>query len=105
MSFARTYAHTCLVALDMFGASILFNRDDVTISSLCGLVRRMDRHDEIARHLIRIGLALREWQIGFLRYVGAWLEDISPGHCEAAIKGDINRASRTLAALNYTPQS
>ena len=99
MSFQRSYVHTVLVAIDQLGAALLFNRDDTTISSLCGLTRRMDRGDKAARNLIYLRLALRDWQIGFLRTTGRALERFWPGHCEAAIKADIQRGQRVLAIL------
>lgn len=99
MSFQRSYVHTVLVAIDQTAAAVLFNRDDVTISSLCGLVRRMDRGDKQARNLVYLGLALRDWQIGFLRFTGAALEKFWPGHCEAAIKADIARGERAQTIL------
>lgn len=99
MSFRRTYVHTVLVAIDQTGAAVLFNRDDITISSLCGLTRRMDKGDKVARNLIYLGLALRDWQIGFCRITGRALEWLSPGHCEGAIASDIQRGRSALTIL------
>lgn len=99
MSFERTYVHTVLVAADQLGAAVLFNRDDITISSLCGLVRRMGRGDKQARNLVYLGLALRDWQIGFLRVTGRALERFWPRHCEKAIAADIVRGKTALAIL------
>lgn len=99
MSFQHTYLHTICVGLDDFWAGVLFNRDDTTISSLCGLVRRMDRGDRAARNAILIALLMRAWQINLLRVIGRALEFVRPGHCEAAIAADIERAGRTHALL------
>lgn len=99
LPFQRTYAHTVLVAADQLGAAILFGRDDVTISSLCGLVRRMGRGDKQARNLVYLGLALRDWQIGLLRTAGRALERFWPGHYEGAMAADIRRGLRAVAIL------
>lgn len=99
MSFQRTYVHTVLVAIDQTAAAVLFNRDDVTISSLCGLVRRMDAGIHVAGFTLRVALGLRPWQLGFLRLTGTALEKFWPGHCEAAIKADIARGERAQTIL------
>lgn len=114
MSFQRTYLHTALVALDDFGAAVFFNRDDVTISSLCGLVRRFDvkrsatsanpgvsaqaLSQSAANALLRL-MGLRDWQISALRVIGAGLELIRSGHCERAIAADIQRSQQAVTLL------
>lgn len=95
MSFARTYAHTVLVGLDDLGAAILFNRDDVTISSLCGLQRRADAGKDQRIQW----LDLHGWQVGFLRGLWYVLEWIKRGHCEAAITADRARGASMQALL------
>lgn len=99
MSFQRTYVHTVLVAIDQTAAAVLFNRDDVTISSLCGLVRRMDAGNHTADFTLHVALQLRPWQIGFLRFTGTALEKFWPGHCEGAISSDVARGARAQAIL------
>lgn len=99
MSFQRSYVHTVLVAIDQTAAAVLFNRDDVTISSLCGLVRRMDAGNHTADFTLHVALQLRPWQIGFLRFTGMALEKFWPGHCEGAISSDVARGARAQAIL------
>ena len=98
MSFERTYAHTLLIALDDLGAAILFNRDDLCVSSLCGLQRRADSGDVPALAAV-LSLGLRPWQASLLRRIGAGLEWLSPGHCEASIAGDIERGDAMRSLL------
>ena len=98
MSFQRTYLHTLAVAVDDLGAAVLFNRDDVTISSLCGLYRRSTAGDPRAAAVLAV-MGLKGWQTGFLRLVGDGLERILPGHCERAIGADILRGQAMVALL------
>lgn len=93
MSFSGTYLHTVLVGLDDFGASVLFNEPDLTISSMCGLLHRADLDKEDAV------LGLHPWQRGLLRAIRAGLEAVRPGHCERAIAADEARARRTIIFL------
>lgn len=97
MGFAKTYAHTLLIALDDLGAAVFFNRNDVTISSLCWLQRAADAGDP-DRAAKLATLALRPWQHGFLRRVGAGLEWISAGHCVRARDADMARG-KSMAGL------
>ena len=97
MSFQNTYLHTILVAIDDLGASLLFNLDDTTISSLCGVQRRSDAGDSQATSALAT-LGIKPWQHGFLRVVGRLLEWIRPGHCERAISADIARG-RTMRGI------
>ena len=48
MSFAGTYVHTFLIALDQTGAAALLNRNDATISSLCHLQLETDAGNALA---------------------------------------------------------
>lgn len=94
-----TYLKTTAVGFDMWCAGIFFDQDDVTVSSICGLVRRMDKGDKTARNLVMFTLQLHDWQIGACRKIGAQLERYWPGHCEAAIAADILRAKRAISLL------
>jgi hypothetical protein len=97
MSWARTYSHTIAIAIDDMGAALFFNRNDITISSLCWLQRTADNGDpNICARLA--SLYLRTWQHSFLRHVGDALEWLSPGHCERARIADRARG-RSMDAL------
>lgn len=98
MSFQRTYLHTLAVATDDLLAALLFNRDDVTISSLCGLYRRATGGDPRATAVLA-AMDLKGWQRTFLRVVGNGLERILPGHCERAVGADILRGQAMVALL------
>jgi hypothetical protein len=84
-----TYFKAVMLGLDDWGAAILLNRNDLSISAACGLVRTAHA----------TGLQLHAWQKVFLTGVGAALDFFWAGHCEGAIVGDINRANSTLALL------
>lgn len=86
----RGWMFTQLLALDRAGAALLFNRPDVTISSLCGLFR------DLSKTLPDFNVL----QLLFLHVVGAALEKIQPGHCANAIQTDIATAESTLALLS-----
>jgi len=90
MSFAGTYAHSVLIGLDDLGAGVFFNRNDITISSLCRLSQ-----------LGQLGpLKLAAWQIVFLKILAPTLDRIQPNHCELARQGDIARAQSMIALLS-----
>lgn len=93
MSFDNTYSHNVLVGLDMFGAALLFNRDDLTISTMCDMVMKGDD----------ASLKLHGWQRAFLAWLGPVLNKIQADHCGQARLGDIARAESTLKVLK-TPQ-
>lgn len=84
-----TYLKAVALGLDDLGAAILLNRNDLSISAACGLVRKSSAQ----------GLTLHTWQTIFLKGVGTALDFFWPGHCEGAIGGDINRANSTIALL------
>ena len=98
MAWTRTYLHTLAVAIDDAAAAVLFNRDDVTISSLCGLYRRSRAGDARAAAVLA-AMGLKGWQRTFLRLVGDGLERILPGHCARAIAADILRGQAMVALL------
>lgn len=65
----------------MFTASVFWNKDDVTVSSLCGLALRQGRSYSL---LGRLGFVLNK---------------IQTNHCELAIQADLSRAQSTIALL------
>lgn len=95
MSFDNTYSHNVLIGLDMFGASLLFNRNDLTISTMCCMV--MTGQDK--------SLKLAGWQHAILSWLGPVLNKIQAGHCEQARDGDISRAESTLKTLGSPQQA
>lgn len=82
MSWSNTYSHTLAIAVDILTASVFWNVEDVTVSSLCGLA-------------IRKGLTT-----SFLGRLGWVLNKISKNHCELAIAADLDRMSKGTALLN-----
>jgi len=82
MSWSKTYSHTIAYSIDILLASWLWNRSDVTISSLCW--REMNG-----------GKPNRGWR------ALAWLlEHIDPGHLAGARQADIDRALTVLKLLD-----
>lgn len=79
--WSNTYSHTLSISVDMLTASIFWNKDDVTVSSLCGLALR---RGESATFLARLGKVLNVLQAN---------------HCELAIAADIARANSTIDLL------
>lgn len=100
MSFDRTYLHTVLIGLDDFGAALFLNRNDCTISTACDLVRKMDAGNKAARDIVWLTFAFKRWQITALRAIGAGLERIQPGHCNAARLADIARGRSAAVVLD-----
>ena len=92
MSWDKTYSHTVLLGVDRLGAAVVFNEPDITISSLCWIVRSGSpgQNDQ---------LKLYDWQRGTLRAIGAALEFFWPGHCARARTGDIQTSSRARSLL------
>lgn len=80
MSWQRTYTHTLALSVDLLLCSWLWNRTDVTISSLCWL--RMQ------------GQPNRRW-----RALAWFLEHIDRGHLEGARAADIARARAAISLL------
>jgi hypothetical protein len=88
MSWDKTYTHTLLIALDQFAAAVIFNRPDLTISTMCWMV--MTGNDA--------KLKLDAWQRWILVKLGPILDKIQTNHCEKAKNGDRHRAWATLIA-------
>ena len=91
MSWDQTYSHTVALAIDRFGAAILFNEPDITISSLCWIAQTKAPGLE--------ELKLSKWQHELLQDIGAVLEHYWPGHCAAARQGDLDANARTRQLL------
>lgn len=96
MSWDRTYSHVVLLGFDRLGAAIIFNEPDITISSLCWIVRD-GSSDMVAR------LKLYGWQRLLLGAIGAGLEHFWPGHCIAARTGDLDTSARSRFLLGGQP--
>lgn len=90
MSWSRTYTHTLAIAVDQLGAAVIFNRPDLTISTLCWVVMSGDAQP----------LKLALWQIWSLRCLGPILNRIQANHCAQAREGDMERAQSTLLLLS-----
>jgi len=103
MSWGRTYSHSLAIGLDMFGAVVVFNRPDLTISSLCRIVQLADatREDFPTR---LASLKLSAWQVKLLRWLAKRLDGLQTDHCEGARQGDIERAQSTRDFLFYIPE-
>lgn len=80
MSWANTYTHTLALSVDLLLCSWLWNRTDVTISSLCWLRMRESPN--------------RRW-----RALAWFLERIDPGHLSKARQADIERAKAAISLL------
>jgi hypothetical protein len=95
-----SYVYTLLLALDRFAAAILFNRADITISSLCWVARNMltTPPDPIAAAASAI-LKFAPWQVWFLTHTATALEFLQAGHCAEARQTDIETADTTEALL------
>lgn len=94
MSWDKTYSHNFLIALDSFAAAVVFNRPDLTVSTMCWMV--MTGNDQ--------SLKLNSAQRWILVKLGPWLNDIQTNHCELAAYGDRDRAQSTLDALKALPE-
>lgn len=82
MSWSGTWTHTLAVAADIFTASIIWNHEDVTVSSLCGLeLRAGPKGDPTMQRL------------------GRFLNRLQANHCELSIAADRARAQSALKLL------
>lgn len=97
MSWAGTYSHTLALALDRAAAAVFFNRPDITISSLCWIVRNRVSNP-IAGHAYSL-CKFSGWQTKLLQWIGAGLEFIAKGHCAAARDSDLAVSNSVLALL------
>jgi hypothetical protein len=88
-----TYVRTQFLELDRAVAALVFNRQDITVSGLCWLVRTYPAVKVTER------VPLHGWQLTLLRWIGNGLEHFWPGHCAGARDNDIVRANTTIANL------
>lgn len=92
MSWDKTYSHTLALALDRAAAAVIYNEPDITISSLCWVVRS-------GSVTANATLKLYRWQAASLRAIGSALEYFWPGHCARARTGDIATSTRARTLL------
>ena len=103
MSFSNTYVHNILIGLDDFGAALLFNRTDCTISTMCRIVQLANT--KAAGGAWALGaLKLHKWQLVFLNWLAPFLDDLQTNHCALALQGDLQRANSTQSLLNAISQ-
>ena len=88
--FTKTWVHNCLLGWDGLGAATFFNKNCVSISSLCRLAQlgQLDR------------VKANRWQAWILVKLAWVLDKIQTKHCELARLGDIERAKSTIAILS-----
>lgn len=101
MSWSGTYSHNVLLGVDFLGAIVFWNVEDITISSLCGLVMNYDKDPSGWQRNLDM-LKLYEWQISVLRWLGPKLNDIKANHCQLAIEADTARAKHAIAVLTLS---
>ena len=92
MSWDKTYSHTVAFGFDRLGAAVLFNQPDITISSLCWVVRE-------GSVVMVERLKASPWQLWLLWRIGNFLERFWPGHCDAARQGDLDTSHRSQVLL------
>lgn len=91
MSWSQSYSYTLVIGLDRFGAAVFFNQPDLTISSLCWIVRTNAPTLPL--------LKLSTWQLLTLRWIGSGLEWLQPGHCANARASDMAASQRAADLL------
>lgn len=89
MSWDKTYSHNLLLALDMYAAAVVFNRPDLTISTMCWMVATGNDQS----------LKLWKWQRAILIWLGPKLDKIQANHCKEAAYADRSRAWSTIESL------
>lgn len=101
MAWGGTYAYRVLIGLDRLGAALLFNRNDITISTLCGLVQLADSARPDRRKAFRLVLSfgLHPVQLWLLRQLTYVLDKIQHNHCQLAISGDVQTAKSIVSML------
>lgn len=101
MAWGNTYAYRVLIGLDRLGAALLFNRNDITISTLCGLVQLADSARPDRKHAFRLVLSfgLHPVQLWLLRQLSYVLDKIQADHCQLAIGGDVQTAQSIVTML------
>lgn len=86
----RQWSFDLAYGLDRFAAAIFFMQTSMSISAMCGVIKRGDQN-KIDK------LKLRAWQRRFL----TWLEPrLSAAHCEWAAKDDLARLKAAVEILS-----
>jgi hypothetical protein len=89
---SRPYALNVLIALDRFGAALLFNQPDITISSLCWVAAQgASSQNQAAK--------LSPWQTRILIPLAWVLNKIQANHCQLARMSDIATAQARIEVL------
>ena len=84
-----TYLQVLLLAIDRFGAAVIYQQLNLTISAMTWMVETG-----------RAGpLKLWKWQAVSLTYIGPWLDKIQPSHREMARANDLKRAQAIVGCL------
>lgn len=95
MAWDKTYSHNLLIALDQFAAAVIFNRPDLTISTMCWMVH----NGKCAE------LKLSAWQHAFLMWLGPLLNKVQTNHMELSRQGDYERAQNTVVMLTVKSEA
>jgi len=105
MAWGGTYSYRVLIGLDRLGAALLFNRNDITISTLCGLVQLADsaRPERKSAFRLVLSFGLHPVQLWLLRQLSYALDKIQPNHCQLAIQGDRATAQSIIDMLKAYP--
>lgn len=106
MAWGGTYSYRVLIGLDRLGAAVFFNRNDITISTLCGLVQLADsaRPDRKRAFRLVLSFGLRPVQLWLLRQLTYVLDKIQHNHCQLAVQGDLQTAQSIVDMLKvYDP--
>lgn len=89
MPFEQTFAHNFLIGFDDWGAALLFNQNDISISTLTRMVEMGTDAP----------LKLYKWQKRLLSWIGPKLDQIQEHHREMALEGDVQRAIRVIQMM------
>lgn len=116
MSWGRTYSHNVLIGFDSLIACIVFNRSDLTVSTLCRLKQAFEEYMampfgvrsfprwaptlELAGRYKNLGL--HHWQDRLLGWLYPLLNWMQKDHCELARLGDLERADSMDTLLRLT---
>lgn len=86
MTFGKSFA----LALDDMGATVFWNKRDVSISGLTWVI---ENHPERLADMY-------EWQRAWLKHIGPWLDKHWPDHRAQARQGDLNRLAAATELLS-----
>lgn len=85
MAWSNTYSHTLAISVDVLTASVFWNVENVTVSSLAGIALR---RGETTTFLARLGKVLNK---------------IQTNHCELAVAADLARQASATTLLTSVP--